>query len=152
MIPGAIFLAFMLVVGPTLFIMDSFIQNIGGYIQNFFELSSWTETYQQSDWQSDWTVFYRAWWVSWSPFVGMFIARISRGRTLKEFVPGVLIVPTLSGIKFTGRHCQRGYRQYCNFAVCPSGTIPPFGSNFGGWRGVGNQLFCHLIRLRLTGG
>jgi choline/glycine/proline betaine transport protein len=95
MIPGAIFPAFMLVVGPTLFIMDSFIQNIGGYIQNFFELSSWTETYQQSDWQSDWTVFYRAWWASWSPFVGMFIARISRGRTLKEFVPGVLIVPTL---------------------------------------------------------
>jgi choline/glycine/proline betaine transport protein len=92
---GAIFLAFMLIVGPTLFITDSFIQNIGGYVQNFFELSSWTETYQQSDWQSDWTVFYWAWWVSWSPFVGMFIARISRGRTLKEFVLGVLIVPTL---------------------------------------------------------
>jgi choline/glycine/proline betaine transport protein len=95
MILGAIFLLFMLVVGPTLFIMDSFIQNIGGYVQNFFELSSWTETYKQSDWQSDWTVFYWAWWISWSPFVGMFIARISRGRTLKEFVLGVLIVPTL---------------------------------------------------------
>ena len=92
---GAIFLVFMLVVGPTLFIMDSFIQNIGGYVQNFFEMSSWTETYKQSDWQSDWTVFYWAWWISWSPFVGMFIARISRGRTLKEFVLGVLIVPTL---------------------------------------------------------
>ena len=92
---GAIFLAFMLFVGPTLFITGSFIQNIGGYIQNFFELSFWTETYKQSDWQSDWTVFYWAWWVSWSPFVGMFIARISRGRTLKEFVLGVLIVPTL---------------------------------------------------------
>jgi choline/glycine/proline betaine transport protein len=92
---GAIFLAFMLLVGPTLFITGSFIQNIGGYIQNFFELSFWTETYKQSDWQSDWTVFYWAWWVSWSPFVGMFIARISRGRTLKEFVLGVLIVPTL---------------------------------------------------------
>jgi choline/glycine/proline betaine transport protein len=92
---GAVFLLFMLIVGPTLFITDSFIQNIGGYVQNFFELSSWTETYKQSDWQSDWTVFYWAWWVSWSPFVGMFIARISRGRTLKEFVLGVLIVPTL---------------------------------------------------------
>ncbi|MCG6189513.1 BCCT family transporter [Maribellus maritimus] len=92
---GAIFLLFMIIVGPTLFILDSFIQNIGGYIQNFFELSTWTETYQQSDWQNDWTVFYWAWWVSWSPFVGMFIARISRGRTLKEFVLGVLIVPTL---------------------------------------------------------
>ncbi len=95
MILGAFFLLFMIWVGPTLFVMNSFIQNIGGYIQNFFELSSWTETYKQSDWQSDWTVFYWAWWISWSPFVGMFIARISRGRTLKEFVLGVLIVPTL---------------------------------------------------------
>ena len=95
MILGAIFLLFMLLVGPTLFVMNSFIQNTGGYIQNFFELSFWTETYKQSDWQSDWTVFYWAWWVSWSPFVGMFIARISRRRTLKEFVLGVLIVPTL---------------------------------------------------------
>ncbi|HKK82332.1 MAG TPA: BCCT family transporter [Prolixibacteraceae bacterium] len=95
MIIGAVFLVFMIIVGPTLFIFDSFIQNVGGYVQNFFELSLWTETYQQSDWQSDWTVFYWAWWVSWSPFVGMFIARISRGRTLKEFVLGVLIVPSL---------------------------------------------------------
>jgi choline/glycine/proline betaine transport protein len=95
MVLGAIFLVFMILVGPTLFIFDSFIQNVGGYVQNFFELSSWTETYKQSDWQSDWTVFYWAWWVSWSPFVGMFIARISRGRTLKEFVLGVLIVPSL---------------------------------------------------------
>lgn len=92
---AGIFLLFMLIVGPSLFIFDSFIQNLGGYVQNFFELSSWTETYQQSDWQNDWTVFYWAWWISWSPFVGMFIARISRGRTLKEFVLGVLIVPTL---------------------------------------------------------
>ncbi len=95
MILGAIFLVFMVVVGPTLFVLDSFIQNVGGYVQNFFGLSSWTETYLQSDWQGDWTVFYWAWWVSWSPFVGMFIARISRGRTLKEFVLGVLIVPSL---------------------------------------------------------
>lgn len=92
---AAVFLVFMIFVGPSIFIFDSFIQNMGGYVQKFFELSSWTETYQQSDWQNDWTVFYWAWWVSWSPFVGMFIARISRGRTLKEFVLGVLIVPTI---------------------------------------------------------
>ncbi|HKJ78672.1 MAG TPA: BCCT family transporter, partial [Prolixibacteraceae bacterium] len=92
---AAVFLLFMLIVGPSLFIFDSFIQNVGGYLQKFFELSSWTETYRQSDWQNDWTVFYWAWWISWSPFVGMFIARISRGRTLKEFVLGVLVVPTL---------------------------------------------------------
>jgi len=92
---AGLFLLFIIIVGPTLFIIDSFVQNLGSYLQNFFELSFWTETYQQSDWQNSWTVFYWAWWVSWSPFVGMFIARISRGRTLKEFVLGVLIVPTL---------------------------------------------------------
>jgi len=92
---GAIFLIFIIVIGPTLFIMGSFIQNIGAYLNNFFEISFWTETYQQTDWQQDWTVFYWAWWISWSPFVGMFIARISRGRTIKEFVLGVLLVPSL---------------------------------------------------------
>ncbi|MFO7922717.1 MAG: BCCT family transporter [Bacteroidales bacterium] len=92
---GAAFLAFIIIVGPTLFILGSFVQNLGAYLQNFFELSFWTETYQQSDWQKSWTVFYWAWWISWSPFVGMFIARISRGRTLREFILGVLIVPTL---------------------------------------------------------
>ncbi len=92
---AGLFLLFIIIVGPTLFIINSFVQNLGSYMQNFFELSFWTETYQQSDWQNGWTVFYWAWWVSWSPFVGMFIARISRGRTLKEFVLGVLIVPTL---------------------------------------------------------
>lgn len=92
---GAVFLLFIIFVGPTLFIMGSFVQNTGAYLQNFFELSFWTETYQQSDWQKSWTVFYWAWWISWSPFVGMFIARISRGRTIREFILGVLIVPTV---------------------------------------------------------
>ncbi len=92
---GSFFLLFMLIVGPTLFIFGSFVQNMGGYLDNFFALSFWTETYQQSDWQKSWTVFYWAWWISWSPFVGMFIARISRGRTLREFILGVLIVPTI---------------------------------------------------------
>ncbi len=92
---AAFFLLFMIIVGPTLFIFSSFVQNTGGYLQNFFQLSFWTETYIQSDWQKSWTVFYWAWWISWSPFVGMFIARISRGRTLREFILGVLIVPTI---------------------------------------------------------
>ena len=92
---GAFFLLFILIVGPSLFIFNSFVQNTGAYLQNFFELSFWTETYTQSDWQKSWTVFYWAWWISWSPFVGMFIARISRGRTIREFILGVLIVPTI---------------------------------------------------------
>jgi len=92
---AAIFLLFMVVVGPTVFIFDSFVQNIGHYITNIPSYSFWTESYQGSDWQNSWTVFYWAWWISWSPYVGMFIARISKGRTVKEFVLGVLIVPSI---------------------------------------------------------
>ncbi len=88
-------LMFLMVVGPTLFIINSYVQNIGGYLDNFFHRSFWTESYLQGDWQQEWTVFYWAWWISWSPFVGMFIARISRGRTVREYVLSVLIVPTL---------------------------------------------------------
>ncbi len=92
---AGIFLLFMVIVGPTLFIFDSFIQNTGYYLQNLIRLSFWTESYNQTSWQNGWTVFYWAWWISWSPFVGMFIARISKGRTVKEFVLGVLIVPSI---------------------------------------------------------
>lgn len=92
---AAVFLLFMLILGPTLFIFDSFTQNVGYYLQNVISLGFWTESYQATEWQNSWTVFYWAWWISWSPFVGMFIARISRGRTIREFVLGVLIVPTI---------------------------------------------------------
>ena len=86
---------FVLVAGPTVFLLDSFVQNIGYYLQRFVYFSTWTEAYSKSDWQSSWTIFYWAWWISWSPFVGIFIARISYGRTVREFVGGVLLVPTL---------------------------------------------------------
>ncbi len=92
---AVVFLVMMLVLGPSLFIFDSLFQNIGYYLQNFLRMSFWTESYTQTNWQNSWTVFYWAWWISWSPFVGMFIARISRGRTIREFVLGVLIVPSL---------------------------------------------------------
>jgi len=92
---AALMLLAVLFLGPTLFILDSFVQNIGYYVQHLPELSYWTEAYQQTTWQNDWTIFYWAWWIAWSPFVGMFIARISRGRTVREFVLGVLLVPSL---------------------------------------------------------
>ena len=92
---AAIFLIFMIFVGPTIYIFDSFVQNVGHYITNIPNYSFWTESYQGTDWQNSWTVFYWAWWISWSPYVGMFIARISKGRTVKEFVLGVLIVPSI---------------------------------------------------------
>ncbi|UOR04078.1 BCCT family transporter [Hymenobacter aerilatus] len=84
-----------LVLGPTVFILGSYVQNTGYYIGNFMQLSFWNEAYSDSNWQGTWTVFYWAWWVSWAPFVGIFIARVSKGRTIKEFVLAVLIVPTL---------------------------------------------------------
>ncbi|MDR9417148.1 MAG: BCCT family transporter [Gracilimonas sp.] len=92
---AALFLIFMIFVGPTIFIMDSFVQNFGGYLSSVATFSFWTESYAGSDWQNSWTIFYWAWWISWSPYVGMFIARISKGRTVKQFVLGVLIVPSL---------------------------------------------------------
>jgi choline/glycine/proline betaine transport protein len=92
---AGLFLLFILVVGPTMFILGSFIQNIGHYVQNFPTFAFWTQTYEEGEFMSTWTVFYWAWWISWSPYVGMFIARISRGRTIKQFVLGVLIVPTI---------------------------------------------------------
>lgn len=86
-------LAFMVILGPTLFIFDSFLENIGNYVVALIPLSTWGESYSDTDWQSSWTMFYWAWWVSWAPFVGVFIARISRGRTIREFVLGVLLIP-----------------------------------------------------------
>ncbi|MEL7834551.1 BCCT family transporter [Fodinibius sp. Rm-B-1B1-1] len=92
---AVLFLVFMLIVGPTIYIMDSFVQNLGHYANNILSYSFWTESYEGSTWQNSWTVFYWAWWVSWSPYVGMFIARISKGRTVKEFILGVLIAPSM---------------------------------------------------------
>ena len=95
MILAAVFMLFLLLIGPTVFILSGFTQNLGYYFTVFPELSLWTETFRESNWQGSWTVFYWAWWISWSPFVGMFIARISKGRTVKEFVLGVILIPTL---------------------------------------------------------
>ena len=86
-------LAFIVILGPTLFIFDSFFENIGNYLAAVVPLSFWGESYSGTDWQSGWTIFYWAWWVSWAPFVGVFIARISRGRTIREFTLGVLLIP-----------------------------------------------------------
>ncbi|GGE51249.1 transporter [Agaricicola taiwanensis] len=84
---------FVLVVGPTEFLFRAFVQNIGTYLDTFLDRTFRLYAYEPRDWVSDWTLFYWAWWISWSPFVGMFIARISRGRTVREFVVGVLFVP-----------------------------------------------------------
>lgn len=95
---AAAFMMFLLILGPTVYILKAFTQNIGFYIQNLPQLSFWVETFygaEGSNWQNPWTIFYWGWWISWSPFVGMFIARISKGRTIREFILGVMIFPTL---------------------------------------------------------
>ncbi len=84
-----------LVLGPTTFVFQSYIQNIGSYLTNFVDMSTWTESLQGTDWQKTRTIMYWGWWISWSPFVGIFIARISKGRTIKEFILCVLILPAL---------------------------------------------------------
>ena len=85
---------FVLVVGPTGFLLKAFVQNVGLYLDEFFVRTFNLYAYEPRGWMADWTLFYWAWWIAWSPFVGMFIARISRGRTVREFIIGVLLVPT----------------------------------------------------------
>lgn len=95
MVLAGIFMLFLLLIGPTVYILSGFTQNLGYYLSMLPKLSFWTETFRGTNWQGGWTVFYWAWWIAWSPFVGMFIARISKGRTVREFLMGVIIVPSL---------------------------------------------------------
>ncbi|HID94332.1 MAG TPA: BCCT family transporter [bacterium (Candidatus Stahlbacteria)] len=92
---AALFMAFVIVLGPTSYILGAFTQSLGYYLTELPEMSFWTETFKDTHWQQNWTIFYWAWWISWSPFVGMFIARISKGRTVREFIFGVILIPTL---------------------------------------------------------
>jgi len=91
---GVLLVLFVLVAGPTFFLFSSFVESLGNYLQELPSLTFRTDAFQGVDWQKQWTMFYWGWWISWSPFVGMFIARISRGRTIREFVAGTLLVPT----------------------------------------------------------
>lgn len=92
-----VLLGFVLFFGPTVFLLQAFSENVGNYLSGLVSLSLRTFAYQPAQdpaWFGGWTILYWAWWISWSPFVGMFIARISRGRTVREFIVGVLLIPT----------------------------------------------------------
>ncbi|UOV03031.1 BCCT family transporter [Pseudoxanthomonas mexicana] len=93
MLLAVLLLAFILLMGPTVHLLQAFVQNTGMYISNVFGMTFNLYAYEPSGWIGGWTLFYWGWWIAWSPFVGMFIARISRGRTIREFVVGVLLVP-----------------------------------------------------------
>src|SRR5215204_4715691 len=95
MVLAVVLVLFLVVVGPTVFIFNTFTESVGGYFANLIPMSFRTAAFGDADWLAAWTIFYWAWWISWTPFVGTFIARISKGRTIREFVLGVLVVPSL---------------------------------------------------------
>src|SRR5215212_214985 len=95
MVLAVVLIAFLFLVGPTVFILNTFTESLGGYLANLIPMSFRTAAFEDADWLASWTIFYWAWWISWAPFVGTFIARISKGRTIREFVLGVLVVPSV---------------------------------------------------------
>jgi len=101
LILAGVLLVFVLVFGQTEYLLREWVQSIGAYLQNYVGLSFTVSAFQGTageEWQAAWTSFYWGWWIAWAPFVGVFIARVSRGRTVRQFVMGVLLVPTLVGI------------------------------------------------------
>ena len=92
---AGVLMLFVLVAGPTVYLIEVFLSGTGAYLQQLVGTSLWLDLRAGSDWQADWTLFYWSWWISWSPFVGVFVARISRGRTVGEFILAVLFVPVL---------------------------------------------------------
>ncbi|MBS2937859.1 BCCT family transporter [Nocardioides sp. J2M5] len=125
---------FVFVVGPTVFMLNLVPTSIGSYVADLPMMAARTaaEGEETSDWLSSWTVFYWAWWLSWTPFVGMFIARISRGRTIRQFVTGVLLVPSLVSVVW-----------FCIFGGAAI-DLQKNGTDIAGAGGLENQLFSTL--------
>lgn len=94
---SAILILFFLFAGPTVFLLGLFATSVGDYMWNLIPMGFWTDPNPESQWQGWWTIFYWGWWLSWGPLVGMFIARISRGRTIRQFLLSALIIPPLGG-------------------------------------------------------
>jgi choline/glycine/proline betaine transport protein len=94
MILAIALLLFILILGPTVFLLAAYVQNTGAYLSDIVRNTFNLFAYDKTDWIGGWTIFYWGWWLAWAPFVGLFIARISRGRTIREFVIGVLVIPT----------------------------------------------------------
>jgi choline/carnitine/betaine transport len=98
MLLAILLLLFILVLGPAVFIAQTFTDALGAYLYNFIPMSLDSGAFGGGEWLNSWTIFYWAWWISWAPFVGTFLARISRGRTIREYLLGVILVP--SGVSF----------------------------------------------------
>lgn len=95
MLLAGVLLIFVLLAGPTLFLFNSFVDDIGYFVSILPVMSFWTDAFEGGGWQTEWTFFYWGWWISWSSYVGTFIARVSKGRTIREFVLGVLLLPSI---------------------------------------------------------
>ncbi|MEI7031129.1 BCCT family transporter [Streptomyces pratensis] len=91
---AALLMVFVFLLGPTVYILDTIPASVGGYLQNLLPMATRTGAFSDHAWLGSWTIFYWAWWLSWAPFVGTFISRISSGRTIREFLLGVLLVPS----------------------------------------------------------
>ena len=87
-------LALVFILGPSIFLLQAYVQNIGAYLSDIVRNTFNLFAYKKTDWFGGWTIFYWGWWLAWAPFVGLFIARISRGRTIREFIMGVMLIPT----------------------------------------------------------
>ncbi|QER40888.1 BCCT family transporter [Acinetobacter suaedae] len=94
LILAVVLVTFVFLVGPTLHLLRTTVENTGQYLSNLFVMTFNLQAYESTGWIGGWTVFYWSWWIAWSPFVGMFIARVSRGRTIREFILGVILIPT----------------------------------------------------------
>jgi choline-glycine betaine transporter len=131
---------FVFVVGPTVFILNLVPTSIGSYVQDVAMMSARTgaEGSETNTWLQSWTIFYWAWWLSWTPFVGMFIARISRGRTIRQFVTGVLLVPSLVSLVW-----------FCIFGGAAI-DLQQNGTDIAGAGGLESQLFTTLEAYPLT--
>jgi BCCT family betaine/carnitine transporter len=95
-----VLLAFVLVVGPTIFLLNTSMNSIGLMAQNFIRMNTWTDVFTNSGFVKNWTIFYWAWWIAYGPFVGLFVTRISRGRTIKQVIFGMLVYGSLGGALF----------------------------------------------------
>ncbi len=95
MILAVILLGLIFVLGPTVFLLQAYLQNIGDYLADIVHNTFNLFAYKKTSWIGGWTIFYWGWWLAWAPFVGLFIARISRGRTIREFILGVMLIPTV---------------------------------------------------------
>jgi BCCT family betaine/carnitine transporter len=121
---AAVLALFVLVAGPTLYILEQFWHTTIDYFVYLPSLSSWIGR-EDTEFFHGWTIFYMAWWISWSPFVGMFIARISFGRTIREFITWVLLMPTVISIFWMSTLGGAGFEQYFDQGVTTLAEVPP---------------------------